>query len=158
MDTQLTVSLDAIDLLKTEHHQLVQRLGDILPLQPLSHCVERIDSLCAALKVHMIAEREIFYPEFLHATHDTLSYLCASINDESVKNIIDEVENADPGDLEFSARVHELYILFAHHAKDAEKPSGLFDAAQHSALDRHEVGRAILMRKRELEDELVVAQ
>ena len=107
--------------------------------------------------MHIIAEAEIFYPEFLHATHDTLSHLCASIHDEGVKNIINEVENADPEDLEFSARVHELYVLFAHHAKDAEKPSGIFDVAKHSGPDRHEVGRAILTRKRELEDELVVA-
>lgn len=143
-------NIDVIDILRSEHQQLVQRFGDLFAQPRDDHYLKRIDALCTALKIHMDAESEIFYPKFLRATRDALTHLCASVNLENVKVAIDDIEHTGPGDALYAQRVHELYILFAHHARDAEKPGGLFEVARHSTLDGAEVGRAVLLREREL--------
>ena len=152
MDAQSNASLNVIDLLTSEHHALARRIGEFLSLRPDRRDPQMLNALCAALKIHMMGEAEIFYPKFLHATHDGLTYLCASINHESLKMAVGDIEGAQPGGPEFAAQVRELYMLFAHHASDAEKPGGLFEVARHSVLDGEAVGRAILNRKRELEE------
>jgi hypothetical protein len=143
-------NIDVIDILKSEHQELVQRFGELFAQPRDDHYLKGIDALCTALKIHMNAESEIFYPKFLRATHDALTHLCASLNLENVKVAIDDIEHTGPGDVQYAQRVHELYTLFAHHARDAEKPGGLFEVARHSTLDGAEVGRAVLLREREL--------
>ena len=147
-------NIDVVDILKSEHEELVQRFGEVFAQPRDDRYLKMIDSLCTALKIHMDAESEVFYPTFLRCTRDGLTHLCASVNHENVKFAIDDIEHTGPGDALYAQRVQELYILFAHHAKDAEKPGGLFEVARHSTLDGAEVGRAVLLRERELEARL----
>jgi hypothetical protein len=142
--------VDAIEILKTDHKRLAQCFSEFFASRSESRRYELIVNTCAALKVHIALEAEIFYPEFLNATKDTLSHFVAFVNHETVKQFIEEIESADPAGVGFSAQVYELSQLVAHHVREAEKPDGLFAEAQASDMDRDWVGKALLVRRQEL--------
>jgi hypothetical protein len=142
--------VDAIEILKSDHKRLAQCFSEFFASRSESRRYELIITTCAALKVHIALEAEIFYPEFLNATEDALSHFVAFVNHETVKKLIEEIENADPTGEGFSAQVYELSQLVAHHVREAEKPDGLFAEAQASDMDRDWVGKALLVRRQEL--------
>jgi hypothetical protein len=142
--------VDAIEILKTDHKRLAQCFSEFFASRSESRRYELIIKTCAALRVHIALEAEIFYPEFLNATEDTLSHFVAFVSHETVKKLVEGIENADPAGEGFSAQVYELSQLVAHHIREAEKPDGLFAEAQASNMDRDWVGKALLVRRQEL--------
>jgi hypothetical protein len=142
--------VDAIEILKGDHRQLSLCFSEYFASRSESRRRELMKTICAAIKVHIALEAEIFYPEFLYSTADTLSHFVAFVNHETVKKIIEEIESTDPAGEVFSARAYELSQLVAHHVREAERPDGLFAEAQASEMDRDWVGRALLRRRREL--------
>jgi hypothetical protein len=145
-------AVDAIEILKGEHRRLAEQFREFFSSRAESRRHDLITEICDDLKLHIAVEGDIFYPAYLCATQDSLTHFVAFVNHESAKKLIEEIENADPADEEFSTKVYALSRMVAHHSNEAEKPNGMFEEAQMSRMDRNAIGRALLMRKLELSE------
>jgi hypothetical protein len=123
---QKQTSHDVIETLTLDHTSLAQSI-DAFYAAPSAHYRRRVlRRTCAGLRVHFALEADVFYRDFLVATGDTLSHYVALVNQETVKNIIEEIELADPDDPSLWERMKELSRLVEHHIEEAEKVDGLF--------------------------------
>ena len=142
---------DAISLLKADHRQVeawFKQFGNTDSKQRKGTLAGRI---CEALKVHTTIEEEIFYPAFLAATQDQDMHHEAEVEHVGAKRLIRTIEETDPEDDYFAARVKVLSEMIKHHVKEEEKPGGMFSEARKSAMDLDELGARLKARKSQLE-------
>jgi hypothetical protein len=95
--------------------------------------------VCAALRVHMQIEEQIFYPAFLSATQDKDLTNEAIVEHAAARKLIEEIEAMDPSDDFYDAKVKVLSEQIEHHVKEEEK-SG--DAVRGGEESRHGFGHA----------------
>jgi hypothetical protein len=151
LTTDVETHVNPIEILESDHQMLALRFSEFFACSSERQRSDLADSICDSLKIHFSLEADIFYPEFLHATHDPLSHFVASVNRETVQKVIEEIEYSDPADANLTAKVNELSQLVAHHVTEAERPDGgLFVQARASGLDREDLGRALMARRQEL--------
>jgi hypothetical protein len=100
--------------------------------------------------VHTAIEEEIFYPAFLAETQDEDKHHEAEVEHEGAKKLIQTIEEMDPDDDYFSARVKVLSEMIKHHVKEEEKPGGMFSEARKSDMDLDELGQRLKARKEQL--------
>jgi len=99
---------NAIELLKSDHQEVTQlfeqfeKAGDGSAKK--SGIVEKI---CKALKVHAEIEKEIFYPAARGALDEENEEIMdeAEVEHSSIKSLVEQLEDASPGDELFDAKV-----------------------------------------------------
>jgi hemerythrin superfamily protein len=146
---------DAIALLKADHDEAKAVFEQFEKARSDAKKLELATKVCAALRVHMQIEEEIFYPAFLEATGDDDLNNEAIVEHEGAKKLIEEIEAMGPDDELFDAKVHVLGEMIEHHIKEEEQPSdGMFAQARKSKLDLEELGVRLQTRKEELMAEM----
>ena len=142
---------DAITLLKADHRQVEKWFAEFQKARTPSRKAKLAEQICDALKVHTAIEEEIFYPAFLAATQDEDKHHEAEVEHEGAKKLIQTIEEMDPDDDYFSARVKVLSEMIKHHVKEEEKPGGMFSEARKSDMDLDELGQRLKARKEQLQ-------
>ena len=142
---------DAIALLKADHRQVEKWFAEFEKARIPSRKAKLAEQICDALKVHTAIEEEIFYPAFLAATQDEDKHHEAEVEHEGAKKLIQTIEEMDPDDDYFSARVKVLSEMIKHHVKEEEKPGGMFSEARKSDMDLDELGQRLKARKEQLQ-------
>ena len=142
---------DAISLLKADHRQVEKWFAEFQKARMPSRKSKLAEQICDALKVHTAIEEEIFYPAFLAATQDEDKHHEAEVEHEGAKKLIQTIEEMDPDDDYFSARVKVLSEMIKHHVKEEEKPGGMFSEARKSDMDLDELGQRLKARKEQLQ-------
>ena len=142
---------DAIALLKADHRQVEKWFAEFEKARMPSRKAKLAEQICDALKVHTAIEEEIFYPAFLAATQDEDKHHEAEVEHEGAKKLIQTIEEMDPDDDYFSARVKVLSEMIKHHVKEEEKPGGMFSEARKSDMDLDELGQRLKARKEQLQ-------
>ena len=142
---------DAIALLKADHRQVEKWFSEFEKARMPSRKAKLAEQICDALKVHTAIEEEIFYPAFLAATQDEDKHHEAEVEHEGAKKLIQTIEEMDPDDDYFSARVKVLSEMIKHHVKEEEKPGGMFSEARKSDMDLDELGQRLKARKEQLQ-------
>ena len=142
---------DAIALLKADHRQVEKWFAEFQKARTSSRKAKLAEQICDALKVHTAIEEEIFYPAFLAATQDEDKHHEAEVEHEGAKKLIQTIEEMDPDDDYFSARVKVLSEMIKHHVKEEEKPGGMFSEARKSDMDLDELGQRLKARKEQLQ-------
>jgi hemerythrin-like domain-containing protein len=116
---------------------------------------ELIASICGALTAHATLEEELFYPELRQALAEDGTELLdeATVEHETVKRLVSELEDAEAGDPMVDARMKVLAEYVKHHVKEEEKEI-FAQAKKTKSIDLEELAERMTERKSELEREL----
>lgn len=108
--------------------------------------------ICQELNIHAQIEEEIFYPKVKTALQDTELVPEAKVEHETLKHLIAQLEEGEPGEEEFDAKVKVLSEYVKHHVR--EEQTEIFPKVQSSNLDLEALGAELAQRKEELKGQL----
>jgi hypothetical protein len=143
-------SQDAIAVLTADHRQLEHWFSEFQSTKSLLREEELAYEICAAIRIHMELDQEIFYPAVLEATHQEYRHEQAMGEHDAMRDLITEIERTGPTEDMFFAKVHVLCEMFSQHVNQEEKSRGVFFEACHSTLDLDMLGGSIVKRKSQL--------
>ncbi|MGZ8263384.1 MAG: hemerythrin domain-containing protein [Burkholderiales bacterium] len=139
---------DALALLRADH-QTVQALFDKYEKTRAEDRKSAIaEQICNELSVHAQIEEEIFYPAIRKEIRDEDLIDEATVEHQSAKDLIAQIEAGDPGDVLFDAKVKVLGEYVKHHVR--EEQNELFPQVRKTKLDLKEIGERLMARKQEL--------
>jgi len=107
-----------------------------------------VSQICTELTVHAQIEEEIFYPQVKAALKDKELIPEATVEHATLKELIAQIEDGEPDDEMYDAKVKVLSEYVKHHVK--EEQNEIFPKAKASKLDMHALGEQLLQRKEEL--------
>lgn len=143
---------DAVALLKADH-RAVEKLFDQYEKARSEDRKEQISQqICLELRVHMEIEEEIFYPTSREFLKDEDIVNEAVVEHQSARDLIDQIEDMDPSDEMYDAKVTVLQEMIEHHVKEEEKE--YFPQTQKTTMDMKAIGDRLAARKDELMDEM----
>jgi hemerythrin superfamily protein len=147
---------DAIALLTADHKTVKALFKEFEQLKEQEDADEQkarlVEQICNELKVHAKVEEELFYPAVREAIDDDDLMDEADIEHASAKELIAQLEELDPGDDHYDARVTVLSEYIEHHVKEEE--GQMFVQARKADMNTAELGKRIAERKEELRTEL----
>jgi hypothetical protein len=141
---------DAIALLKADHRKVedlfeqFEKAGGASRKQAICH------EICVELKIHTMIEEEMFYPALRGKIEDdTLDE--AYVEHDGAKVLVNDLEEANPKDDFYDAKVTVLAEKIKHHVKEEEMPrSGMFAQARETDVDLVALRDRMLARKQAL--------
>jgi hemerythrin superfamily protein len=107
------------------------------------------DKICKALIAHTTIEEEIFYPAVrgkIEEGEDMVDE--AVVEHAAAKDLIQQLQEMQPDDELYDAKVKVLGEQIEHHVKEEEKE--MFPKVRKSGLDLLALGQEMAMRKQEL--------
>lgn len=104
--------------------------------------------ICTELTVHAQIEEEIFYPQVKAALKDTELVPEATVEHATLKDLIMQIEDAEPDNEMYDAKVKVLSEYVKHHVK--EEQNEIFPKVKASSLDLYALGEQLAQRKEEL--------
>jgi len=142
---------DAINLLMTDHDEVETLFKQFQKTKnDGAGKADIVEQICKALTVHAAIEEEIFYP----AARDALAEKDEDLLDEaevehaSIKSLVEQIQEADPDDELFDAKVKVLCEYVTHHVKEEE--GEMFPRIKKTGLDLEELGAELMELKQEL--------
>lgn len=135
--TAATKPQDAIALLKADHAEVHAWFEEYEELGDRAHKSKSklVAKICQALTIHTQIEEEIFYPAVRAAGKDTEEDMVdeAVVEHASAKDLIAQLEQMQPEDDLYDAKVKVLGELIDHHVEEEEDE--MFPKARKLALD-----------------------
>ncbi|MGH8741673.1 MAG: hemerythrin domain-containing protein [Burkholderiales bacterium] len=143
-------SATAIEMLKADHAKVKKAFKEFEKMDraDAETCHEIVQTVCDDLKVHTSLEEEIFYPALREAIEDEDIMNEASVEHETAKMLIEQLENMEPDDPNYHATFTVLGEYVMHHVKEEE--GEMFAQAGKSGLDLDALGERMQERKAEL--------
>ena len=140
----------AIEMLKADHDKVKKAFKEFEKLEQDDTETARhiVQVVCEDLKVHTTLEEEIFYPAVREAIEDEDIMNEASVEHETAKMLIEQLENMGPDDPNFRATFTVLGEYVLHHVKEEE--GEMFPEAKKTDLDMEALGERMRQRKEEL--------
>ena len=142
---------DAIALLTADHREVsdmfeqFDQLGD----RATTSKEKLKDKICKALIAHTTIEEEIFYPAVRETIEDGEDMVDeAVVEHAAAKDLIKQLQEMQPDDELYDAKVKVLGEQIEHHVKEEEKE--MFPKVKKSGLDLLALGQEMAMRKQEL--------
>ena len=134
----------------TEDHTKVQKIFDQFErTRDERRKADMVETALHELKVHTEIEEEIFYPAVRKAIEEDDLMDEATVEHESAKHLIDELEGMHPGDDLFDARFTVLGEYVKHHIREEQRE--IFPLAKRAKkMDLDQLGEQLLQRKKEL--------
>ena len=139
---------DAIALLKADHKKVSALLEEFETLRSASKKKALVAEICQELTIHTTLEEEIFYPAVKAALNDKELIPEANVEHASVKELIAQVQGAEPDGEMYDARVKVMGEFVKHHVK--EEQNEMFPQAQRTSLDMVALKDQMQARKEEL--------
>jgi hemerythrin superfamily protein len=139
---------DAIALLRADH----QTVQDLFDKYEKTRGEDRkgalAEQICKELTVHAQIEEEIFYPAAREAIREEDLIDEATVEHQSAKDLIAQIEGSSPGEDMFDAKVTVLGEYIRHHVK--EEQNEIFPQVKKTKLDLKALGEQLQARKMEL--------
>ena len=136
---------DAIALLRADHKEVSDLFADYEKTRSNAKKKALVAKICSELSVHTQIEEEIFYPAITTALKDKLLVPEATIEHGGIKDLIAQLEGAEPDGEMYDAKVKVLSEYVEHHVK--EEQTGMFQKAKTTSLDLVELGARMAARK-----------
>lgn len=142
---------DAITLLKQDHENVRQMFEEFEKADE-DRKFELATEICQALTVHATIEEEIFYPQVREAIDAEDLMLEAEIEHDTVKNLIERVQEGEVDETQLSAMIKVMNEYVNHHVNEEQRR--LFPRVKRADVDLEALGLELLERKTQLEAEL----
>ena len=139
---------DAVQLLRADHKKVQGLFDQFDRASDGGRKGELAQEICNELKVHTQIEEEIFYPAARGALKDQDLLDEAAVEHASAKELIAQIEDAEPGDEMFDAKVTVLGEYIKHHVK--EEHTELFPKLKKTGLDLKALGQQLAERREAL--------
>ena len=143
---------DAIKLLSTDHREVEALFKKFEHAKEGDHSgkADIVAQICEALTVHAEIEEEIFYPAARDALKDMDGDLLheAEVEHASIKNLVEQLEEGEPDDAHYDAKVVVLMEYVRHHVKEEE--GEILPKVKKGDLDLDQLGAELFDRKTEL--------
>ena len=143
---------DAIKLLMTDHREVEALFKKFdKAKEDNAEKADIVAQICEALSTHAEIEEEIFYPAAREALSEKGEDLLdeAEVEHASIKSLVAQLEEAEPDDDLYDAKVKVLTEYVQHHVKEEE--GELFPKVRKTDLDLDQLGAEMFERKLELE-------
>jgi len=112
--------MDALDLLRTQHHEMEHALSHVLDVENPSTRKARFAALADLLTVHIASEEEVFYPAVKAAR--TEDVLLESLEEHlSLKRLLADLLELDPAEQTFEPKFKVLKEQAEHHHEAEEE-------------------------------------
>ncbi len=146
-----TKSQDAISILIKDHKDVKALFEkfDTLSDRSVSSKKKLAEQICSALITHTQLEEEIFYPAVRKGVKDDDLMDEAIVEHASAKDLIAQIQEMDPGDELYDAKVKVLAEQIEHHVKEEEHE--MFPKVRKGEIDLAGLGETMLERRAELE-------
>jgi hemerythrin superfamily protein len=147
----MTKPTDAIAMLTAEHREVKAMFEQYEGLGERAMASKKkiADRICAALTLHAAIEEEIFYPAMRAASKEAADLLDeALVEHAGAKDLIAQLQEMDPEDDLYDAKVKVLGEQIEHHV--GEEEGEMFPKAKKAGLDLVALGNEMAMRKDEL--------
>ena len=140
---------DAIAMLKADHEAVSHLFAEYDKTRSVANKKALVKDICSALSVHAQIEEEIFYPAVKAALKDKILVPEATVEHAGIKDLITQLEGAEPDGEMYDAKVKVLSEYVKHHVK--EEQNEMFPKAKAaSSLDMVELGHEMSERKEAL--------
>ncbi|MFC0132743.1 hemerythrin [Massilia eurypsychrophila] len=142
---------DAISMLTADHREVATMFEQYEGLGDRAKASKKklADQICTALTLHAAIEEEIFYPALREKSKEAADLLDeALVEHAGAKDLIAQLQEADPEDDLYDAKVKVLGEQIEHHVKEEE--GEMFPIAKKAGLDMAALGSEMAMRKDEL--------
>ena len=141
---------DAIALLTADHREVSDMFEQFENLSDRAKATKAklTEKICTALIAHTTIEEEIFYPAVREAVKDEDMVDEAVVEHASAKDLIQQLQEMNPDDDLYDAKVKVLSEQIEHHVKEEEEE--MFEKAKKSGLDMVALGQEMAMRKQEI--------
>lgn len=147
---------DAITLLTADHKNvtdLFKQFDKAKEAEDDETCAALVQQICSELTVHATVEEEIFYPAVQAAIDDDDLMDEAEVEHATAKDLIAQLEDMEPGDPLYAAKVTVLSEYIKHHV--GEEEGDMFKKARKAekdeGLDLVALGASIKERKEALQ-------
>lgn len=137
--------LSAIEILEADHRRVEDLFDEYEDAEDASDKKQLAVKICTALQAHTQIEEEIFYPAAREAIENPELIDEAIVEHASAKQLIGEIENMEPGDELYDAKVKVLQEQVLHHVEEEE--GELFPKVEASELDLEALGKKMAERK-----------
>jgi hemerythrin-like domain-containing protein len=146
-------SVEAINMLKEDHDRVEKAFKEFekLDREDTETVRQLVMTVCEDLKIHTTLEEEIFYPAVREAIDDEDLMNEASVEHETAKMLIEQLENMQPDDPNYYATFTVLGEYVMHHVEEEE--GEMFPAAKKTDIDFDALAQQMKERKEELAGE-----
>ena len=135
-------------MLKADHKKVSALFDEFESARSATKKKSLVAQICEELTVHTTLEEEIFYPAVKAAMRDKELVPEANVEHATVKDLIAQVKDVEPGGEEYDARVKVMSEYVRHHVK--EEQNEMFPKAQKTRVDMVALRDQMAMRKEEL--------
>jgi len=148
-----TLQTDAISLLTNDHAEVNELFEQYKALAEDEGSMTTdkqslAEEICTMLTVHAAIEEEIFYPAVRDALDDSKLLDEAEVEHQAAKDLIEQIQDSDPSDPLYDARVNVLGEYVNHHVQEEE--GELFPQVRDTELDLDSLGAEMSARQEEL--------
>ncbi|MEO8835120.1 MAG: hemerythrin domain-containing protein [Caldimonas sp.] len=139
---------EATAMLRADHKKVSALFDEFEKTRSAKRKKLIVSQICTELTVHAKIEEEIFYPAVKAALKDHELVPEATVEHQSVKDLIALVKDVEPDGEVYDARVKVMGEFVKHHVK--EEQNEMFPRAKKTKLDMMALGEQMAMRKAEL--------
>jgi hemerythrin superfamily protein len=139
---------DALALLRADHQAVQQLFQQFEKTRSEDRKAALAEQICNELTVHAQIEEEIFYPAVREAIREEDLIDEATVEHQSAKDLIAQIESGGPQGELFDAKVKVLGEYVNHHVR--EEQNEMFPQVRKTKLDLKELGQRLQQRKMEL--------
>ncbi len=147
-DKAKPIPKDAIALLKADHEAVSQLFAEYEKVRSTAKKKALVAEICTALSVHAQIEEELFYPDVKAALKDKELVPEATIEHATLKDLIAQLQGAEPDGEMYDAKVKVMSEYVKHHVK--EEQNEMFPKVKSSSLDTVALGARMAARKADL--------
>lgn len=144
---------DAISMLTEDHKKVRKLFKEFEKLKENSDSSNKksdlVKQICDELTIHAQVEEEIFYPAVRDAIDEDDLMDEAEEEHLSAKDLIAQLENMQPGDDHYDAKVTVLGEYVDHHIDEEQEQ--MFPKVKRAKIDTATLGAQMLQLKNELE-------
>lgn len=143
---------EATALLRADHKLVDSLFDEYEKAKSSTKKKALVAQICQELTVHAQIEEEIFYPQVSKVLKDDELIPEATVEHATLKDLISQIEDAEPDEELYDAKVKVLSEYVRHHVK--EEQNEIFPKVKESNLDLKEIGAQLAQRKEELTEAL----
>lgn len=144
---------DAIQILVDDHRTVEQLFEKYDSARSASAQSKIVRQICEELTIHALIEEQIFYPAVRDKVDDDMLDE-AQVEHDSAKALILSLQQTEPGDQYYDAKVSVLKEQVEHHVYEEERQRGsLFAQVRKSDVDLEALGAEMAALKQQLQEQ-----